>query len=322
MVKRRNNIGGLLDKLNDKKTDSEHVEVVNTDAGNATQTRNPAIKLAMGTSEKRAKSVKEPILYLEHDQVIMFKYHDRHTSSLDTVKVQQIKRSITKEGQHFPGIVRKTDKVTADGRIIYELIVGRVRFEASRSVGVFKAFLRDLSDADATKVMLSENEDRQDITPYERWLSILPLVKDGILSNNEIAELIGWDKGNLSRSLKARVFYEEENMQDVLLDVTKVKLNQLIEVAALYEKDKSGVREAIAFIKENYPTRKDNLFLKAVIKRFSDALNPITKTLYLDGSKMTAKRVGDRISLNFAGLPDRSNIDEIINALEQIGAFK
>ena len=69
---------------------------------------NPAIDLAMGANQKRARSIKEPILQLEHDQVVLFKYHDRHESAIDTDKFQQIKRSITTEGQHFPGIVRKT----------------------------------------------------------------------------------------------------------------------------------------------------------------------------------------------------------------------
>ena len=283
---------------------------------------NPAIDLAMGANQKRARSIKEPILQLEHDQVVLFKYHDRHESAIDTDKFQQIKRSITTEGQHFPGIVRKTDRTLKDGRAVYELIVGRIRFEASRDVGVFKAFLKELSDAEAVRVMLSENEDRQDITPFERWLSILPLVEDGILTNNEIADLIGWDKGNLSRSLKAKKFYDECNLSNYLLDVSKVKLHQLIEVASLYEKDPLSVQSAIDLISEKYSSKKDNLFLKAIVSHLSEQEKPKTEKIFLDGSKVIIKKVGNNVSISFDGLPKKDALNEVISTLETIGALK
>ena len=42
----------------------------------------------------------------------------------------------------------------------------------------------------------------------ERWLSILPLVDDKVLTGKEIAEMIGWDAGNFARTMKARDAYD------------------------------------------------------------------------------------------------------------------
>jgi ParB family chromosome partitioning protein len=176
--------------------DSLHDDGANTEPSTESITEqksdlsNPAVGLATNSTIKRATSIKEPVLQLSHDQIRLFKYHDRHVSAIDTAKVGQIRKSIEGEGQHFPGIVRKTSDATPDGRMIYELVVGRLRYEASRGIGVFKAFLKDLNDVEATKVMFSENVDRQDITPFERWLSVLPLIEDKVLRVKEIAELI------------------------------------------------------------------------------------------------------------------------------------
>ena len=318
MTKRKNNIGGLLDSL---KSDSSTVESENT-AVSESKIVNPAVNLAINSNVKRATSIKEPVLHLSHDQVRFFKYHDRHESSIDTIKVHQIRRSIESEGQHFPGIVRKTSDITTDGRVIYDLIVGRLRFEASRSVGIFKAFLKDVNDIEAAKLMFSENEDRQDITPFERWLSIIPIVKDNVLESQDIARLIGWDKGNLSRSMKAIDVYDDCVLHDYLLDVAKVKLGTLIDVATSYNENPKAIKDAISFVEDKYPDRKNNLFLKSILKRVTDIKTPETETLFLSGSKVKIKRVGDSLNLSFSDVPLESDFNLIIAKLKEMKAVR
>jgi ParB family chromosome partitioning protein len=278
--------------------------------------------MATNSSVKRAISNKEPVLSLSHDQVRFFKYHDRHESALDTAKVAQIRRSIESEGQHFPGIVRKTSESTNDGRMIYELIVGRLRFEASKGVGIFKAFLNYVDDATATKIMFAENEDRQDITPFERWLSVIPLLKDKVLEDKEIAGLIGWDKGNLSRSLKAIKVYDDCNLKQHLQDVSKVKMFPLTELSALYSERADDVKSAISFIEENYTDLKDSLFLKAVLKRVRNVQAPLTETVFLSGSKMKIKKQGESFTLSFKGIPKEADFKTVIATLKDLEALK
>lgn len=320
MVKKRNNIGDLLSGLKDPNNQSDR-KSSDDESNYQKKTINPAINLATNELVRRASSTKEPVLHLSHDQVRIFKYHDRDKSSLDTAKVNQIRKSIEAEGQHFPGVVRKTTDTTSDGRMIYELVAGRLRFESSRGVGVFNAFLKELTDSESAKVMLSENEDRQDITPFERWLSIRPLIKDNILTSKEIASLINWDEGNLSRSLKAEKVYDECNLKNYLLDVSKVRLNSLLELAKLYETSKDKVVESIRYISETYPNRKDTLFLKAVIKTVSDSKTVDKDTLYLDGSKVKIIKDGDSVTLSFSGLPKESHFSAIIVKLKELNAI-
>lgn len=324
MAKSKNNIGGLLQGLNkrppaDAAKNSESGAEAKKKEGDAV---NPAIGLATGSNIKRATSVKEPVLQLQHDQVVIFKYHDRHKSSLDTVKVAQLRKSIETEEQHTPGTVRKTNKTTPDGRMIYELIVGRLRFEASRGVGVFKAFLKELDDAQAVRLMLSENEDRLDITPFERWLSVLPLIEDKILALKDIAESIGWDTGNLSRSLKAKKVYEECELEHYLVDVSKVKLNPLVELSKVYEEKPDSVKESIKFVEEKYPGRKDTIFLRSILKHMKEIVVGDTEKIYLSGSRATLVKKGDNVSITFQGLPNESDFTTIIESMKKLKAFR
>ncbi len=319
MSKKNSNIGGFLDAI--RTTDEKDATQPKKDS-KVEKTKNPAVNLAIGYHEKRPKTVKEPVLQIEHDQVKIFKYHDRHQSSLVTERVSQLRKSIEADGQHIPGVVRKTDEVTKDGRIIYELIVGRLRFEASRTVGYFKAFIKTLNDAEAAKLMFSENEDRSDILPFERWLSILPLIDDKVLTGKEIAEMVGWDAGNLARTMKARDAYDALELSEKLVDVTKVKLNQLVQIGALYKDDPQSVASAVEQIKFNYPDRKNNLFLKSVISVVSGEEKPKTKSTILNGSKLKVKRVGDKVTMTFEGLPRESSIDDIVAALKDVDGFR
>jgi ParB family chromosome partitioning protein len=218
--------------------------------------------------------------------------------------------------------VRKTNETTKDGRIVYELIVGRLRFEASRTVGFFKAFIKTLNDAEAAKLMFSENEDRNDILPFERWLSILPLVDDKVLTGKEIAEMIGWDAGNFARTMKARDAYDALGLAEKLVDVTKVKLNQLVRIGSLYKEDPQALSQAVEKIKSNYPDRKNNLFLKSVISVIEEEEKPVNKTTILNGSKLKVKRIGNKVTMTFEGLPRESSIDEIVAALKDVGGLQ
>lgn len=323
MPRKKNNIDSLLSSLKDTKSDvkdnssSETELKVTTKAGS-----NPAIEMGAGVNVKRAASVRQAVLQLKHDQVKLFKYHDRSNSSLDSIKVTQIRRSIEAEGQHFPGIVRKTSETTADGRMVYELVVGRLRYEASRGVGVFKAFLKELTDSEAAKIMFSENEDRLDITPFERWLSILPIIKDKIMGVREIAELTGFDAGNLSKALKAQKVYEECNLHMFLENVSKVKLGTLIEVQNLYDEKPKEVIEAIKTVEFNYAGRKDNLFLKSIIKIVKDIKTNDRETIFLSGSKVNIKKVGENVTLSFKGLPQENEFSKIIEKLKELNALQ
>lgn len=94
--------------------------------------------------------------------------------SPDDHAVQQLLRSIREEGQRDPVLVRQLKK--PGGEQQYEVIYGtRRRYvaellaEAGEGGGLLKAWYCDqITDADAKRLADSENDDRQDISSWER----------------------------------------------------------------------------------------------------------------------------------------------------------
>lgn len=318
--KSKSNMGGLLDGLHEQESTESQAN-----KNEESKVTNPILDMAEGATKKRADSVKEPVLKLEHDQVIIFKYHDRHDSSLQSIEFQQLKKSIETDGQDFPGVVRKTELVTDDNRVIYELIVGRLRFEASRSLGVFKAFLKELDDVEATKLMLRENEGRKGITRYERWLSVIPLLNDQVLSITEIATYINMDRGNLSKTMDAVKMFMDLSLEKYLLDVNKVKMDPLVKLSKMYIDDEPLVANAVDYIASHYPARKNNLFIKSVIdkvKSTGESDKARSEQLYLEGSKARFRRDGSNLSITFDGLPKESDLEKIIASIKNLKGFR
>ncbi len=320
MAKRPNNIDSLLGSLSDEPADNKSGQDSSKGAKNPA---NPAIALARSEREIRATTERVPVLKLDADQVRFFKYHDRHISSIESPKVKQLEASIKEEGQIFPGIVRKTSDKTSDNKVIYELISGRLRYEAAKNIEVpFEAFLKELDDEQAIRVMLIENEDRFSLAPFERWLSVIPILDDDVLPLAEIAQLIKWDKANLSRYSKAIPFYKSCNLSRFLLDVEKVKMNTLYSCFQEYEKDPKQVESAITFVSENYPSVKDNLFLKAVLKRVAEDQEVKSDTVFLSGSKVKIKRVGTKLNISFEGIPKESELSAVIDKLRELNSLQ
>ena len=281
----------------------------------------PAAAFNLGKTGKMPKSSQLMMVELDHDQVEIFKYHDRHISSIKSSKVEKMRQSIKDEGQIFPGIVRPTDKITEDGKKVYELIVGRLRFEGCRGITKFKAVIKDIPDSEAVKLMIKENEERTDITPYERWLSILPLIDDDVLSISEIARLNHMDRANLTKSLKAKVLFDKFNLFDCLDDVENVKLGKVLNLFELYSKNEKTVAEAITSLREDYPDVKNTAFLKAVEKKVLSKEERHVGKVSITGSKVSLKRVGDDVTLSFKGLPNEADLDIVIEEMRKHGCF-
>lgn len=320
MAKRPNNIDSLLGSLSD---DSVAGKTRQESSSGSKGTANPAIALARSEREIRATTERVPVLKLDPDQVRFFKYHDRHISSIESPKVKQLEKSLKEEGQIFPGIVRKTNDKTPDNKVIYELISGRLRFEAAKNIGVpFEALLKELDDAQAIRVMLIENEDRFALAPFERWLSVIPILEDNVLPLAEVAQLIKWDKANLSRYAKAIPFYKSCNLDKYLVDVEKVKMNALYSCFQEYEKAPKQVMKAISFVADNYPGVRDNLFLKAILKRVTEEQEVKADTVFLSGSKVKIKRVGTKLNISFEGLPKESELSDVIEKLRELNSLQ
>ena len=68
--------------------------------------------------------------------------------------------------------------------------------------------------------------------------------------------------------------------------------------------------------------KKNNLFLKSVISVIEEEEKPVNKTTILNGSKLKVKRIGNKVTMTFEGLPRESSIDEIVAALKDVGGLQ
>ena len=140
----------------------------------------------------------------------MWSFADRLDEGLSEPALADLARSIKDHGQHVPVIARKLD-APEDG-IEFEIIAGRRRFEACKFAGVrILMKVKDLSDAEAFTVMLVENDDREDISPFSRALSLSDALERGIYESQ--ADLINqhnegsahrrYNKSQVSKMLSA-----------------------------------------------------------------------------------------------------------------------
>ncbi|TQF66184.1 ParB/RepB/Spo0J family partition protein [Pseudoalteromonas luteoviolacea] len=325
MKKRSNNASSLFDKL---KANSPEAAKPAYEAKNEKAVVNPVVGLAIGERKVPASSEQIAILKLTHDQIRLFKYHDRHTASLNTEDFEKLKNSIKNNGQHTPGFVRKTKDTTEDGRVIYELVSGRMRFEATRELNVFKAFLLKLDDTQAVELMLSENAERRNITPFERYMSIVPILKDGIMKQVELAAKIEWDKGNLSKAAKSIDFYLNLKLERFIDDPHKVKLNTFLSLHQLYVSQPEITAVTIDDIAESKPNLKNGAFFQAVSKAAKKVVEPNESksqqkhVVSLPGCKATIDSKNGQFSISFSALPSFDDLTKLANSLKKSGNLK
>lgn len=144
------------------------------------------------------KPVPQVIENLDPDRIRVWEWHDRQ--DLDQTSCAAEIQSIQARGQLVPALVRKID---GDCDHDFELIYGAKRLFAARYLGAtLKAEVRDISDREALLAMDAENQHRSDISPYERALSYMRWLRQGVFeSQEEIADAVGVSASQISRLL-------------------------------------------------------------------------------------------------------------------------
>jgi ParB family transcriptional regulator, chromosome partitioning protein len=109
----------------------------------------------------------------------------------------ELASSISKHGLINPITVRPND----DG---FEIVAGERRWMATRQAGLasIRAIVKDLSDADAEEIQLSENLDRQDLHPLDEafWYKHLMAKPNATLT--DVAIRVGKSESHVHRYLK------------------------------------------------------------------------------------------------------------------------
>ncbi len=130
-----------------------------------------------------------------------WRYADR--AEWEFEHVSDVSVSIKDIGQVQPVLVRP---VAADpgSKIRYEIVAGRVRWEAARLAGeLLDVLIRPLDDRQAFRAMIDENERRAPLSDYSRARRFKVAITEGVYGSlTELAEALKAPKGQISKLLR------------------------------------------------------------------------------------------------------------------------
>lgn len=117
--------------------------------------------------------------------------------SFDEGKIEELAESIDAKGLLQPVLARPN----GDG---YELVHGERRFRAVKKLGhdTIKAEVRELDDREALEISITENLQREDVSPIAEARSYQQLIDGFDLTQTEAAERLGVSQGNVANQLK------------------------------------------------------------------------------------------------------------------------
>jgi ParB family chromosome partitioning protein len=131
------------------------------------------------------------------------KYQPRTTFSEESLK--ELADSIRAQGIIQPIIVRTIENNR------YEIIAGERRFRAAQLAGLntIPALVRELPDEAAVAMALIENIQREDLNPIEEAKGIMRLLEEFSMTHEEIANVIGKSRTNVSNLLRLLALPDE-----------------------------------------------------------------------------------------------------------------
>ncbi|MCC1496896.1 ParB/RepB/Spo0J family partition protein [Alcanivorax sp. 1008] len=160
-------------------------------------------------SRQPAQKRSQVVLEVDINACRLWKMADRKDEGVTKKAIEDLAQSIREQEQRVPVIARP---VEGDPQIKYEIVAGRRRFEACKLIGKnILAIVKSMDDQEAFAVMMIENDDRIDISPFTRALSLRSALDEGIYesqtalleAHNEQSSHRKYTKGNISKMLTA-----------------------------------------------------------------------------------------------------------------------
>jgi len=116
---------------------------------------------------------------------------------IDDEHLKELSESIKSDGVLQPVVVRRRGSR-------YELIMGERRLRAARLAGVamIPVVVRDVSDADALRLAIVENIQRENLNPIEEAEAYRRLISDFNISQGDVAGMVGKDRSSIANTLR------------------------------------------------------------------------------------------------------------------------
>lgn len=137
----------------------------------------------------------QQIIEIPADEIFPNPAQPRKT--FDDKSIAELAESIRSHGLISPILVRKMNTR-------YEIIAGERRYQACKAAGIEKipSIVKDISDAEAFKVSLVENLQREDLNPMEEAEAYHTLKDQFNLTHQDIAGAVQKDRSTITNSLR------------------------------------------------------------------------------------------------------------------------
>lgn len=218
---------------------------------------------------------------IDTNSIYISKIKNDRLNPSDDESIEELANNINSIGQLQPCILRYAPNDSKD----YELIVGERRYHAvKRRGGLLKAVVIDgLTDENSAISILSENNNREDISDFELYNQISLFIENDILKQSDIVAKAGISKQKVSKVLKFKIL--KENFGEVFDDYSKISASTAEYIASLNTDDDTKIK--LLEIKDkiqsgDYGHSKIGMFinreLKVKAKESSEYLFSVTKT--------------------------------------------
>lgn len=210
---------------------------------------------------------------------------------IEDEQLKELADSIRQDGVLQPVVVRRKGPR-------YELIMGERRLRAARLAGVatIPVVIRDVSDADALRLAIVENIQREDLNAIEEAEAYRRLISEFAVSQGDIAGLVGKDRSSIANTL--RLLNLPEEIQNMIQDgsLSSGHARALLSLAT----QKEQLAMARQIIEKNLNVRQVELEVGMVVRRKAGGpRRRREKPAYLvDLEKAFATHLGTRVAID------------------------
>jgi len=223
-------------------------------------------------------------------------------------KQKDLIASIKSSGIIQPIVVRKT----TDG---YEIIAGERRWRAAQAAGLqdVPIVIREATDAEAARLSLIENIQREELNPLEEAGAYVTLSEKFNLSQEQISVQVGKDRSTVANTI--RLLKLPAKVQDAL------RANQISAGHARCLLACASTEDQIAtlalIIKKDLNVRETERLIQKLKKREPDKKSSVKKDRFLgDLEKSLSSKLMAKVKIN--GSADKGLIEIRYNSMDEL----
>lgn len=252
------------------------------------------------------------LVFVNPEDCMNWQYADRQDFELGDL--EELSEDIQKNGQVQPCILRLLPK-SYKGNYKYEVIAGERRWRAcSLSKIKLLAEVRDLNDAEAIVVQKSENR-KKSICPHSESRQYHIALKNGVMSQNELASQLGYSPSSFSNLLS--FMYVDDRVWDAVSDTSRVSPRTAKLVKQYCDKGEDAIQALISLAAKIRAGMGARSLETALIKKLSKLeAEPNKKTVYIDDKKafVISKSGEIKLSKDVLKCISLGEIEEILSA--------